>query len=140
MDLSQIAGSIPLHTGEPLRLQNAFGRRIAVLEGNVWVTQDGDRRDVVLRAGDEFRFDRPVSAVVSALGGNARIMRQEGVDIGSSRGTGSRDLWAALVRVWVKWRDAQQARLARMSLRAMSDHALADIGLQRTPCGVVRHG
>ena len=85
MDLSQIAASIPVHSGRPVRLQNGFGRRITVIEGNVWVTQDGDPRDIVLRPGDDFRFDRPVDAVVSALGGDARIAYEDGVDIGLAR-------------------------------------------------------
>ena len=138
MDLSRIAGSISLHGGQPLRLENGYGRRIAVLEGDVWVTQDSDPRDIVLRAGEEFVFDRPVTAVVSALGGSARIIRQDGVDIEPPRAAGQRGLVAALARVWGKWRDARQARLARMNARAMSNHMLADIGLQRTVCGVMR--
>lgn len=79
MDLSQIAGSIPVPHSQPVRIQNGFGQRIAVLEGHVWVTQDGDPRDVVLSAGEDYVFDRPVGALVSALGGDARIMRQDGV-------------------------------------------------------------
>lgn len=73
MDLSSIAGSIALRHGRPLRLDNAPGRRISVLEGHVWVTQDSDPRDVVLGAGDEFVFDRP-QAIVTALDGDARIV------------------------------------------------------------------
>ena len=74
MDLSQIAASIPLTSGRPLRLPGDFGLRIAVLEGNVWVTQDGDPRDIVLGAGQDFAIDHPAATVVSALGGDARIM------------------------------------------------------------------
>jgi len=81
MDLSQIAASIPVHSGRPVRLQNGFGRRITVIEGNVWVTQDGDPRDIVLGAGEDFIFDRRAMAVLSALGGDARIVRQDGVEI-----------------------------------------------------------
>ena len=84
MDLSQIAGSIPLRRSQPLRLQNAYGRRIAVLEGNVWITQDGDPRDVVLGAGEDFVFDRPAGALVTSLGGDARIVRQDGIEVGSA--------------------------------------------------------
>ena len=79
MDHSQIAGSIALHSGQPLRVENGYGRRISVLEGHVWVTQDGDPRDIVLGAGDDFRFDRQVPALVTSLDGDARILPEEGL-------------------------------------------------------------
>jgi len=82
MDHSQIAGSIALHSGQPLRVENGYGRRISVLEGHVWVTQDGDPRDIVLGAGDDFVFDRRTMAVLSALDGDARIVRQDGIAVG----------------------------------------------------------
>jgi len=84
MDLSQIAGSIHLRRSRPLRLVNGFGRRIGVLEGHVWVTQDGDPRDIVLGPGEDFRFDRPVSAVVSSLDGDALIFREDGIAVGAA--------------------------------------------------------
>lgn len=79
MDLSQIADSVALRSGQPVRVSNGYGRRISVLEGHVWVTQDGDPRDIVLGAGDDFIFDRRATAVLSALGGDARFVRQDGV-------------------------------------------------------------
>jgi hypothetical protein len=84
MELSQAAASLRVRSGQPLRVQNTFGRRIAVLEGHVWVTQDGDPRDVVLSPGDDFVFDRPVDALLSSLGGDARIVREDGVTVGAS--------------------------------------------------------
>ena len=61
---------------------NGYGRRITVLEGNVWVTQDGDPRDIVLGAGEDFLLRPARGRVVSALDGDARIAREDGVDIG----------------------------------------------------------
>jgi Protein of unknown function (DUF2917) len=84
MDLSQRAASIQVPLSRPLRVRNGYGRRIAVLEGNVWVTQDGDPRDIVLGAGEDFLFDRTEAALVSALGGDARIVGEDGMDIGFS--------------------------------------------------------
>jgi hypothetical protein len=82
MDLSQLAASIDVPHSRPLRVRNGFGRRIAVLEGHVWVTQDGDLRDIVLSAGDDFLFDRQADAMISALGGDARIAGEEGLALG----------------------------------------------------------
>lgn len=75
MDLSQIAGSIDVPHHQPVRIENGHGRRIAVLEGHVWITQDGDPRDIVLSAGEDFEFDRPGLAVVTALDGAARVLQ-----------------------------------------------------------------
>ena len=100
MDLSQIAGSIPVPHSQPVRIENALGRRIAVLEGHVWVTQDGDPRDIVLFTGDGFRFDRSAPAIVSALGGDARIVCEEGVDIGPSQERRQNGWRSVLSRFW----------------------------------------
>ena len=73
MDLSQIAASIPVYSGKPVRVENGAGRRIAVLQGKVWITQDRDPRDVVLVTGDDFVLDRAGLAVITALDGDARV-------------------------------------------------------------------
>jgi hypothetical protein len=87
MDLNPTAASVQVHPSQPLRVRNGFGRRLTVLEGNVWITQDGDSRDIVVGAGDDFLFDRPVAAVISALGGDARVVGEDGVDIAASGAT-----------------------------------------------------
>ncbi len=75
MDLSQIASGTDLAQGQALRLQDAVGRRITVLQGHVWITQDRDPRDVVLSAGEDFVIERPGLALVTPLDGAARIAR-----------------------------------------------------------------
>ena len=73
MDLSQIASGLDLAYGESLRLHDAVGRRITVLQGHVWITQDRDPRDVVLGAGEDFVIERPGLALITPLDGAARI-------------------------------------------------------------------
>ena len=73
MDLSQIASGLDLAHGESLRLHDAAGRRITVLQGHVWITQDRDPRDVVISAGGDFVIERPGLALVTPLDGPARI-------------------------------------------------------------------
>lgn len=57
-----------LGKGEVRRVRRPLGRRVECLSGVLWVTQDGDRRDVVLEAGVAFVFDRDnADALVSGL-------------------------------------------------------------------------
>lgn len=76
MDLNEIAGSIVVPRRRALRLEDGDGRRVAVLAGNVWITQRGESRDIVLREGEEIVLERTRDAVVSALGEDARIVLQ----------------------------------------------------------------
>lgn len=57
-----------LPDGALLRLRNRFGATVTVVRGRIWITQDSDRRDVVLDAGESFVIDRPGLAVVQAFG------------------------------------------------------------------------
>lgn len=72
-------GFIGLPAGEVLRLRVAEGRHIGVVRGVAWVTQDGDPRDIVLGAGESFRFDRKGLGLVMPLGGEAEFVLEEGV-------------------------------------------------------------
>ena len=56
-----------LRKGEILRLHQASGNRIEVLDGSIWITIDGDPRDIVLHAGQGFTLERDPEALVSAL-------------------------------------------------------------------------
>lgn len=56
-----------LGTGEFLKIHDGRGRRLEVLDGMVWVTQDGDPRDAFVAKGESFEFDRAGLALVEAL-------------------------------------------------------------------------
>jgi hypothetical protein len=55
-----------LRAREVLDIRNGKGLIVRCLAGALWITQDGDTDDVVLRAGECFKLDRPGLALVSA--------------------------------------------------------------------------
>jgi len=56
-----------LDAGQFLKVRDAEGQTLAVFDGLVWVTQDGDPRDAFVAKGGAFTFDRPGLAIVEAL-------------------------------------------------------------------------
>jgi hypothetical protein len=67
------AGQIlALNAADAAHLSEAQGWTVRALDGNVWITQDGDIRDVVISAGQSFVLDRNTPALLSAFG-TARI-------------------------------------------------------------------
>lgn len=56
-----------LARGQELRLEQAHGLRIACRQGQLWLTQYGDSRDIVLNAGSEYTIDGGTAVIVSAL-------------------------------------------------------------------------
>lgn len=57
-----------LQGAQHLRLDDAAGSTVRAIAGSVWITQDGDIRDIVLNAGDSFTLDRDGMALLSPLG------------------------------------------------------------------------
>ena len=49
------------------RIENGKGTEVFCLDGTVWLTQEGDPRDIILGAGQSFLLDRKGVAVVYAL-------------------------------------------------------------------------
>lgn len=59
-------GRMRLTRHHHLEVLDGLGTSMQCLLGSVWVTQDGDRRDIVLAAGDAFTLDRNGVAIVYA--------------------------------------------------------------------------
>ena len=50
-----------------LRIADGRAHVVAVFEGQVWLTQDGDSRDVFLEAGESFNFEGSGVTLVQAM-------------------------------------------------------------------------
>jgi hypothetical protein len=67
MNNDLISGTRVLGKGRIRRVHAQEGRRVELLSGALWITQDGDRRDIVLAPGEAFAFDRRGDALLSAF-------------------------------------------------------------------------
>lgn len=59
--------AIYLKKHQHLRVQDACGWTVHAMGGTLWITQDGDVRDIVIEAGESFVIDRMHTAVLSPL-------------------------------------------------------------------------
>jgi len=62
------AAALQLTHGQTLKIRDAVGSTICAREGTVWITEENDNRDVVLKPGGCFRVDRPGLTLVMAFG------------------------------------------------------------------------
>jgi hypothetical protein len=67
MDLELNHNGLCLKSHQVLKVRDGIGHTIICHSGTVWVTQDRDRRDIVLGAGESFALDRNGLALVQAL-------------------------------------------------------------------------
>ncbi len=67
MNQDLLNGTRRLAKNDVRRLHAEPGRRVEVVSGAIWITQDGDLRDIVLRSGEAFDFDRDGDALLSAF-------------------------------------------------------------------------
>jgi uncharacterized protein YjiS (DUF1127 family) len=110
---------LQLTFNEFLRLQGAKGAAIQVLDGKVWITEDGRQGDRFLEAGRSYRVAGEGLVVVGAES-KTRLARVE-----VRRPTLG---FLALIK---KFMESCRAERTRRELRDLSDHALRDIGLRR---------
>jgi hypothetical protein len=58
-----IEGAMPLLRNEQLRIEDGRELLVHVWQGTLWITQEGDARDILLQAGQSFRLDRDGTAL-----------------------------------------------------------------------------
>jgi hypothetical protein len=61
------AGEISLKARSIHRIENGAGTLIECLSGVLWITQNGDHRDITLERGQRFWLDRGGLAIVYGL-------------------------------------------------------------------------
>ncbi len=66
--MSPIARSatVTMNAGESLPFDDIEGTALAVVRGTLWITQENDTRDVVLRTGDVWMVEREGLTIVEA--------------------------------------------------------------------------
>ena len=78
MNIQLSQSEICLSKRQTLSLLDSAGVRIDARSGAVWVTQDHDRRDIVLRAGESFTLDGRGQAIVQAFEASRVRLTQAG--------------------------------------------------------------
>ncbi|MDH5220307.1 MAG: DUF2917 domain-containing protein [Betaproteobacteria bacterium] len=63
-----VQGSLNLARGSVLRIEDGRDILIYVWEGELWLTEEGERRDRFVRAGEWYRLERGGAAIGYALG------------------------------------------------------------------------
>jgi hypothetical protein len=76
MNIELNQNSICLKRNQLLKLRGGIGHAIVCDSGGVWLTQDGDQRDIFLKAGESFTLDRDGPALVQAFDPAAITIRQ----------------------------------------------------------------
>ncbi len=67
MNASSESALLRLRKDEVRRLHRRRNRSIAVFKGEIWLTLDGDRRDIILTAGESLDLDVDADVIVQAL-------------------------------------------------------------------------
>lgn len=70
MDIDIKRAVIELEPHAVMPLHDASGAKIACLEGVLWITQEADRNDIVLEAGQTLTIENEGEALVQALQGS----------------------------------------------------------------------
>lgn len=67
MNAHSSSGLMQLDEGQLVKIRHGIKRTIRCCSGTVWITQEAELRDRVLKAGESFTLDRPGLALVSAF-------------------------------------------------------------------------
>jgi hypothetical protein len=75
MNIHLQQGGLQLKRRKYIEVIDGHGSSVQCVFGCLWVTQDGDQRDIVLGAGESFTFDRDGVAIVYATDDSGLVVR-----------------------------------------------------------------
>jgi len=73
-------GELCLAENHPIRLRHARGVHIECTAGTLWITVPGQRDDIFLNPGQDFRIPNQSTVLVEAIG-DARVRLGAGIEI-----------------------------------------------------------
>ena len=74
--------STSLKSGQLHRLKDARGSLVLCLSGTLWLSQEGECRDIVLEAGDEALVEHDGLSILSALRDTRFVVSHDGAALG----------------------------------------------------------
>jgi len=77
MRLATIPQPAYLMRRQTFNMRTRKGQRIECRTGQLWITQDGDSRDVILGSDESFTLDRSGHTLVSALEDASFVLRTD---------------------------------------------------------------
>ena len=67
------SGNVHLEPDQTLRVVDGAGATVCAVEGSVWITEENQPRDIVLKPGACYRLRERGVALVNSLGGTAAV-------------------------------------------------------------------
>ena len=77
MKTDLIHSATDLSRGQMLRIEDGQGSLVLCLNGTLWLTQEGDQRDIVLEAGEEALIEHDGLSILNALSDARFVLTRE---------------------------------------------------------------
>ncbi|HTQ77244.1 MAG TPA: DUF2917 domain-containing protein [Burkholderiales bacterium] len=150
-----------LKPGQALHVRGEAGLRVSHVQGRIWVTLDGEPRDIVLQDGADLVLGAQGGALLQAVGTTAMVSFEDGVRVAPPAELRAAAPAAALADYGEIVRNAHQLRAqeigallaraaaavrgllrgiagnfesarTRQALKGLTDYQLRDVGLRRS--------
>jgi hypothetical protein len=67
------SGAVKLGPNQTLKVVDGEGTTVCAIEGSVWITEENQPKDIVLKTGACYQLRRRGIAILNSLGGSAAV-------------------------------------------------------------------